>query len=682
MMVWKQIVRTTLSGVDFLDDKVRSRAISISILFSVFGPVAQLIFGLQESSRDNPLILFVLYAVVAIFGFSLLIPTGLGNGIATSSVISSKYSSDKKCSIFLKIISIISCSLMVYWNASFAHHSVVGNSKYGSGWFYLITVFSSAFFGLVAVTLYLKLLIFQILNYSNYNQTQNTFFQYKQRLLTQVYQYLPQFKEIIVVPHAKGKNAKNAKSAKYKSDPAKTINDNKDSNHSPDGNKSATNSTDANNTTDKNSSETQNENQNIHENENNHNHYRYSQHKREQEKEHILKHRKTIVIENEYEEFYLDHIEATERELHKGWKYLLKQFLWPSLDLDIILKKDCDIPKSLDKEEILSKITQVVYPARLYGAVYIGLLFVLGILYLNLSIYKNLDEIAMSVNEGYSLLNSASSSNSVTKFLHELEIFLESVRFGLAFGTAFGTIWGIYSCLITFRAWKKKVVYLRLGIPTFRINSNNKSLFAVWWTSRFMGTTATYFGTGALLSSWIIAIIVGLLSWSQFWEIIYTYREYLTGYLLYYLIDYVGLRWYLFGKYVSDEKNEYDIKSNRINFFTGMVVVTDFLFGPLAITLGIFNVLWYILIALFKFMRPDVNIYPRGLETVDYAFLTYIASVRVTVEREIKFVNGFDDQNGDDSYSYSSDGAGGKLAMKNVDDKQVMLLRDTSVTVQ
>ena len=207
----------------------------------------------------------------------------------------------------------------------------------------------------------------------------------------------------------------------------------------------------------------------------------------------------------------------------------------------------------------------------------------------------------------------------------------------LVIGSVFGTIWGIYSCLITFRAWKKKVVYLRLGIQTFRFNANNKKLFPVWWTTRFIATMASFFATGAVLVSWLLAFVVGLLIWPPFWNFIGMYWQFIIGYLLYYLIDMIGLRLLLFGKFMSDENNENSLKQEeKIHYlFKIFVVLTDFLFIPLGIFTGVVNVFLYNLIAVFKFMRPDVNIYPRGLESADYGHLTYVASVRITVEREV-----------------------------------------------
>ena len=37
-------------------------------------------------------------------------------------------------------------------------------------------------------------------------------------------------------------------------------------------------------------------------------------------------------------------------------------------------------------------------------------------------------------------------------------------------------------------------------------------------------------------------------------------------------------------------------------------------------------------------MRADLNMYPRGMEDWDYGHLTFVATVRLTIEREIEFV--------------------------------------------
>ena len=92
-------------------------------------------------------------------------------------------------------------------------------------------------------------------------------------------------------------------------------------------------------------------------------------------------------------------IEIYERELEKGWIYLTKQFLWPTIDFDIILKQN--FSDKIDAETIKSKISQVIYPARLYGAVYLGLMFILGVFYANSKIVESLNQTAFAIQQGY-----------------------------------------------------------------------------------------------------------------------------------------------------------------------------------------------------------------------------------------------------------------------------------------
>ena len=97
---------------------------------------------------------------------------------------------------------------------------------------------------------------------------------------------------------------------------------------------------------------------------------------------------------------------------------------------------------------------------------------------------------------------------------------------------------------------------------------------------------------------------------------------------MYWAIDYIGLRYILFGKILSDWNNKMSLQSNRKYIFNTMIVLSDFLFAPLAFTNGIATFGFIILVTIGSFLRPDINTYPRG----------YIASVRITVERERRFM--------------------------------------------
>ena len=597
MRSWKEKIEAIPSAVDFLDDKVRNKTISVLILISVMAPVLHwmlFFFDLDGSFYNNPLFLYAMYSIVATVGSLILISLGLGNQLPLPK---SKYSHSSNANLYSAsfiIISIISCLGIALYCYSLAHQYSHGDLTFGKNWIYLMTSLLSCMAAFLAVLLYLYLLFVVIFKSSNnYDSNDSTtfYYNYKQHLLKQAYEYLPKFQEILLT--------------QVSNSTSKNINVNN-----------------SNDDTNKN-----NNNNNINNENHNHNYNCLN--------------------------CYLNNIEMQERELEKGWKYLLKQFLWPTLDFDIIFdKNNTNDNSTTDKQLIISKISHVTYPSRLYICVFLGLLFVFAGTYLNIYCYVRLSLVSKTLNMGYQQLNQLSdatpiednddlseATNTALSHLNNFEKFVSSLQLGLGIGIVLGTLLGVYSCMITFVAWKKKIVFMRLGIPTFRLNNNNKQLFQVWWTTRLMGTIASYFGTGAFLFSWIIGITIGIITWSRFWQVIVVnYWQYICGYLLYYVVDYI-IRYFVFSKYISDSKNFYSLQKDKVNIFSNIIILNDFLFIPLAMYSGLINMYWYMLIALFKFMRPDINIYPRGMESWDYAYLTYIASIRITVERENRLID-------------------------------------------
>ena len=305
----------------------------------------------------------------------------------------------------------------------------------------------------------------------------------------------------------------------------------------------------------------------------------------------------------------------------------------------------------------------MIYPARLYGAVYFALLFVFGTFYANIRLIDRFSQWEEHSNTKYNKANDAYTKlNDVYTTLKDLDSRLDNITdsdflvlkdsanlhktiagiaeafvFGWYFAIVIGLIWGIYSSLIIFASWKKKIIFLRLGVPTYRFN-NFQSEFPVWASASFMGVIGAFIATGTLLVSWIFGICITILAWPPFWDdFVCGYWKWIVGYCLYFLIDYVFIRSILFSCILSDKRKNYQMKKKYKDLFNVVLILYDFLYMPLALSGGFFKFVWLICIALLSFLRPDINVFPRNWETWDYGYFTFIASVRLNIEREIEF---------------------------------------------
>lgn len=166
-----------------------------------------------------------------------------------------------------------------------------------------------------------------------------------------------------------------------------------------------------------------------------------------------------------------------------------------------------------------------------------------------------------------------------------------------------------------------------------------------------MATLASYLTTGSFLISIFVGTIIGCCMWSEFWDYLNGYWQYIICYLIYYLIDLLFTRKYLLSKVFTLSNGSINPKHER--WFRFFIVLSDFMYLPLAIMFGIFRIIFWCIFALFSYMRADLNMYPRGMEDWDYGHLTFISTVRLTIEREIEFVqkHGLIEQ---DLYDYQS----------------------------
>ncbi len=79
------------------------------------------------------------------------------------------------------------------------------------------------------------------------------------------------------------------------------------------------------------------------------------------------------------------------------------------------------------------------------------------------------------------------------------------------------------------------------------------------------------------------------------------------------------IRRVFFGRWLVDRKGS--IRRKYGHWFQYFMPLSDFMYLPLAILFGLFRIVMWIVFALFSYARPDINMYPRGLEDWDYGHL-------------------------------------------------------------
>ena len=102
-------------------------------------------------------------------------------------------------------------------------------------------------------------------------------------------------------------------------------------------------------------------------------------------------------------------------------------------------------------------------------------------------------------------------------------------------------------------------------------------------------------------------------------------------YVLYMAVDKLVIRWAL----SSDHAHRYQ------RVFNVLIIVGDFAYIPIAITYGLCRIAIWIGFALLSYVRPDINIYPRGLESWDMGHVTFVATITMMLQREAEYAQMF-----------------------------------------
>eukprot|EP01083_Nonionella_stella_P102831 292932_1 len=305
----------------------------------------------------------------------------------------------------------------------------------------------------------------------------------------------------------------------------------------------------------------------------------------------------------------------SEREIDKGVMYCIKQFVWPTVDY---METD-DEPPPL----------ATVYPSRLFAAIYIACFGIVMVFIVHMKLLNTMDakltEFKKSVDQ---ITPRGSSIHSVCT---ELYLFGRSFSQGFKVSNICGLSFGVYGLAIVCRSWNKKMINLRRNTPTFRFEKTN---YPMWMTTKFMASFASWMITGSALVAYVFGLLFGAILYPTFWDHVMNGWRYWTGYLAYFFVEFVIVRYYVHQKIDLLDKYE--------SAFKVLLIVSDFMYLPIAITYGMLRILIWIIFALLSYVRPDVNIYPRGLEGWDMGHVTFVSFIRLLLAREQMYIDRFD----------------------------------------
>ena len=514
IQVIQRLAETYVKCVDYLDDSVRSRVVSICVLISVTGPLSHWFYQINES-WDYTIILFMFYMGITLLVCSfLMVPMMLGNSLALQK---------SNRIITLRIIfSSCVCVCLSGYEFYCAVTSIPRIDRDWISWVYTFSMIVSGLAGLAAVCFYVASLNMGVYAYSKYMK------------LEPVYKSLNSYFETLRTYEFHKKMNENGAGGTYTytGGAASRSVYNTDNIDNID-NSSVTGKNDADDGTPRLSD--QEDNQSIGSSNGSNRDYDPDKEEKEKEKEKEKgvaenndqssprapatqsKHGPVTISHAQYqmnsnsssvgtqdrsdEQQQFSHgplvfsnkystnfsFQDSEREIDRGYCYQLKQFLWPTI-------VDDSLEMMQQNEQDLKNVSTVVYPARLYGAVYMGILGIIAVCQLIWKTSHMMNQSMQSLDDNISNFEDYINDNEVNVSgpqLDAMKLALTWVQFiyefgvamsdGLNYGTWVGAIFGMYTCILTFRAWKKKIVEMRKKQPTFRYNSKQ---FPVWWSTR------------------------------------------------------------------------------------------------------------------------------------------------------------------------------------------------------
>eukprot|EP00485_Elphidium_margaritaceum_P008562 CAMPEP_0202699386 /NCGR_PEP_ID=MMETSP1385-20130828/12610_1 /ASSEMBLY_ACC=CAM_ASM_000861 /TAXON_ID=933848 /ORGANISM="Elphidium margaritaceum" /LENGTH=540 /DNA_ID=CAMNT_0049356319 /DNA_START=1 /DNA_END=1623 /DNA_ORIENTATION=- len=318
----------------------------------------------------------------------------------------------------------------------------------------------------------------------------------------------------------------------------------------------------------------------------------------------------------------------------------VKDFLWPTLP-----NHDHDDDDDHDAAAVRG---QVFYPSRLFAAVVLGLLLISGVFiqFYKLHLQLNsgvLDALQRNLNQLQSqdirIFDGEEENESLENMLAivlAVAIYtLEPLRFGILIGAIVGASAGIYASCTVFRAYKKKVLEFRVNRLSY---GYRKESFPILRSAKLISILSVYLATTAFLWCVFVILCAAVFGNREFWTLVLQQWPLCLSYLIYYALDYGIVRFWFLSKMLSEKDGS--LKPTKVYVFRFALILNDLMYLPLAAFLGLLRVTTLVLFCLLAFLRPDVNVYPKGLEDYDVSHLAFVSTVRLCVEREAEYQTG------------------------------------------
>eukprot|EP01083_Nonionella_stella_P268890 909277_1 len=298
------------------------------------------------------------------------------------------------------------------------------------------------------------------------------------------------------------------------------------------------------------------------------------------------------------------------RELNRSCCYLLYQFLWPSVD-----------------KEHKSDAMITYYPSRLLFAIYLGLFAIIILFELQF-------EAHLWLHQQLDLLQS---------YIESIEGTINDEWYVLPQKAVTSLVISVYSAMIMFRAWNKKLIHMRRQRPTFRYNERNKRKYSVWYSSNLMGSITMYLVIGYIYMTITLIFLFGIFIYVYFWKItLPIYWPLAVVFVAYYIF----IDNFIFKKLLVDHTGS--IRKSKHEFFEKcfklLLIINDFMNFPMALCHSVLRILSGSLFMVISYLRPDISMYPRGFKHKDMAHSAFVASIRLLIEREQEYLIRFKDQ--------------------------------------
>lgn len=162
--------------------------------------------------------------------------------------------------------------------------------------------------------------------------------------------------------------------------------------------------------------------------------------------------------------------------------------------------------------------------------------------------------------------------------------------------------------------------------------------YPLWWSAKFISSTACSVVFGSVLIAVLTAIIYGLVSSIDIWSLFIETGmwRYVACYAGYYALD-----WFIFQYLVMTVWFETKMDNQWSSL---LMIIDDLTYIPLAALFCVIRIIQSMLICLFSFIRPDLSIFPGYLATFDHSHLSFVSSVRLSVQYERQYLGLLNDE--------------------------------------